>query len=664
MKIVELTPFRQIFAYSFFLRRSVILLCVFIVPVFYASAQSASQQKKNLQVPGADTVLVNNYLQAANRLADSNPDSCKIFLAHAIQLADSIHYRKGIVQYYHGMVYLLTGENKFEDALANAKKEVKLAGELHQPLLLAKSFNSLANSYEYLGIMDSAAKYFLKALQIADNLQDKTMQRKLNNNLSSVLYYTGDYKKGFKYAMKGYEQARSLNDTIAIISSLLNIGGFEAALKNYDSSLRHFNEVIELAEQTKNEVKMMDALNNLGELLSELGRNEEALNNYRRMLTLSRQYMRPDYTMYAEGNMGNTLSKLARYKEAEPHLLKAIHIAENIHAANELQQWLGFMADLLHKKGDDESAFNYLTQYQDLKDSLMNVQTKQNVHQLEVQYQTIKKDKELSDQRLAINRQRTAIQRKNNWLLLFIVGFIALVAILLISFRNYRNKKRLHQQTMLSLQKEQEVIRLKAMMEGQEKERKRISGEMHDDIGSGLTTILFLSNHLKDNSISVNETAAGKIAEYANSLIGKMNEIIWSMNTDYNTLDDLVAYIRHQSSELLENANIHYRFNIPDNIPVMKLSGEQRRNIFLVVKEALHNIIKHAHADLATIDIRIDKELAIFIRDDGKGIDKEKNHRFGNGLTNMRMRMQSIGGSFQIMEDNGTLVHLTVPLPG
>jgi len=67
---------------------------------------------------------------------------------------------------------------------------------------------------------------------------------------------------------------------------------------------------------------------------------------------------------------------------------------------------------------------------------------------------------------------------------------------------------------------------------------------------------------------------------------------------------------------------------------------------------------------LATIDIRIDKELAIFIRDDGKGIDKEKNHRFGNGLTNMRMRMQSIGGSFQIMEDNGTLVHLTVPLPG
>jgi signal transduction histidine kinase len=202
------------------------------------------------------------------------------------------------------------------------------------------------------------------------------------------------------------------------------------------------------------------------------------------------------------------------------------------------------------------------------------------------------------------------------------------------------------------------------MMEGQEQERQRISGEMHDDIGSGLTTILFLSNHLKENSISANETTAGKIAQYANSLIGKMNEIIWSMNTDYNTLDDLVAYIRHQSGELLENANVSYRFNIPENIPVVKLSGEQRRNIFLVVKEALHNIIKHANAGLATIDISIDKELAIFIRDDGKGIDKEKNHRFGNGLTSMRMRMESIGGTFQIMEDNGTLIHLTVPLAG
>lgn len=196
-------------------------------------------------------------------------------------------------------------------------------------------------------------------------------------------------------------------------------------------------------------------------------------------------------------------------------------------------------------------------------------------------------------------------------------------------------------------------------MEAREEERSRIGKEMHDDIGSGLTTILFLSNHLKNDL-----QTSGKIANNANTLIGKMNEIIWSMNMDYDTLEDLVTYLRQHTGEMLESADIHYHFHIPASIPEVTLSGEQRRNIYLVVKESLHNIIKHAQAQEVNISFHFDQYIHILIRDNGKGFNEEEIRRFGNGLKNMNQRMESIGGSFDIKNNHGVTITLKAPIKG
>ena len=646
------------------IRRSRLLFYLFFIPCFYSAAQGIQTGDQLIGESGSDTILLNRYLQSAALLADRDPDSARRLLAHVYRLAMADQDKPALAEYYHVMVTLLINKNQFQAALDYAKKEQNLTLEINDSRVRIKSLNSLANVYEYLGIMDSAGRYFLDALSLADNLKDKTWQRRLNNNLSSILYYTGDYQKGMQYAVTGYRLAGEIHDTSAIITSLLNISGFEAALKEYDSSLNHIHAVMELARRTNNKLKMLDALNNLGELLSDLGRNREALEKYEQMMQLSRETERPDYRMYAEGNMGNTLAKLSRYKEGEPHLAAAIQIAENIHASNELQQWLSFMADLQHRQGNNKAAFIYLKRYQNLKDSLMNIQTKKNTRQLEMQYQSAKKDKELADQGLSIVRQHAAIQRKNSLLFIFISGILSLILILFVSRRNYRNKRRLHGQAVLAMQKEQEVIRLKAMMEGQAQERRRISGEMHDDIGSGLTSILFLSGRLKNSSVTEDQRTVEKITRNANALIGKMNEIIWSMNTDYDSLEDLLTYTRNHAGEFLEQAGLRYQFDFPDTIPDKKLSGEQRRNIYLVIKEGLHNVVKHAQASQVRIEVVLNEKLTVTIRDNGKGISNEKPASFGNGLKNMRQRMESIGGRFEISNDRGTLIRLFVPLLG
>jgi signal transduction histidine kinase len=299
-----------------------------------------------------------------------------------------------------------------------------------------------------------------------------------------------------------------------------------------------------------------------------------------------------------------------------------------------------------------------------MNDSIMNLQIQTSMSRMNIQYKAAKKDQQILAQKYQLTLARAAVRNRNSWLLLFLVVVIALVVILVISWRNHQHKKKLHAQRVVSLEREQEVVRLKALMDGKDEERRRISAEMHDDIGSGLTSILFLSNSLKNTATRSQAEACEKIRCNAGSLVGKMNEIIWSMNPEYDTLEDLVAYLRHQASEMLDNGEVGYSFDIPQAIPRMNLSAEQRRNIYLTVKEALHNVLRHAGASAVHITFRFDRGISIFISDNGRGIRADTRRPFGNGLRNMGRRMEAIGGKFELTTDSGVTVTLSVPLAG
>ena len=146
----------------------------------------------------------------------------------------------------------------------------------------------------------------------------------------------------------------------------------------------------------------------------------------------------------------------------------------------------------------------------------------------------------------------------------------------------------------------------------------------------------------------------------ANELINNMNSIIWSMSSKNDDMENLVAYIRSYCVEYLENTGICPSFNIPDNIEPLPVSGTVRKNIFLVVKEALQNIVKHAKATEVQFTLRIEPtEISLFIQDNGIGIDFDNLRPSSNGLTNMRKRMQNANIDFSIENSNGgTLLSL------
>lgn len=231
----------------------------------------------------------------------------------------------------------------------------------------------------------------------------------------------------------------------------------------------------------------------------------------------------------------------------------------------------------------------------------------------------------------------------------------------------YKNRRdiieRVKERERLKLDNERkEFEKQVAVMAAQQEERDRISADMHDELGSGMTAIRLMSEIMKSKMKEKSFPELEKISNSANDLLGKMNTIIWTMKSSNDTLESLVAYIRAHATEYFDSTPIACTVQVPPVIPQVDVSGEKRRSVFLSVKEALNNIMKHSQASNVRIEIITrDNRLLIRVSDNGVGIDPEKLRRFGNGLSNMRRRMESIDGLFKI-ENNGCCV-LTFEAP-
>lgn len=196
-----------------------------------------------------------------------------------------------------------------------------------------------------------------------------------------------------------------------------------------------------------------------------------------------------------------------------------------------------------------------------------------------------------------------------------------------------------------------------------EKERTRIATDMHDDFGASLSRIKFISEKikLKEGLDSDLDNDLSKISSYSDEMAGKMNEIVWALNERFDSVEDLVSFCRSYAAEYLDHHKIELDFS-SHGITGVRLRGEARRNIYLVLKEALHNTIKHAGATRVKISFEQSEFLQIDYQDNGKGFDWSSVRPFANGLSNMEKRMQDVNGSFDLIVSDGVRIRLNVPI--
>jgi signal transduction histidine kinase/streptogramin lyase len=198
------------------------------------------------------------------------------------------------------------------------------------------------------------------------------------------------------------------------------------------------------------------------------------------------------------------------------------------------------------------------------------------------------------------------------------------------------------------------------------KERARIAKDIHDDLGANLTQISLLSE-LTRQDMAEPDKAGGhlqKISLTSRQVIKSLDEIVWAVNPRNDTLAHLIDYSGQFAIDYLGVAGIRCRLDFPEQPPPREVSTDVRHNLFLAVKEALHNIVKHAHATEVWLRISASEHgLQIVIEDNGCGFDRAPDDAWADGLRNMRQRLAELGGQCRIESQAGTGTKVTFAAP-
>ncbi|HEY9508970.1 MAG TPA: sensor histidine kinase [Verrucomicrobiae bacterium] len=198
-------------------------------------------------------------------------------------------------------------------------------------------------------------------------------------------------------------------------------------------------------------------------------------------------------------------------------------------------------------------------------------------------------------------------------------------------------------------------------------ERTRIARDIHDEVGISLTKISKLTElmNLSGETGSRNEVSIQTIAQTARHTIRAMDEIVWAINPRNDTLEEMADYLAYFTEDFLRSAGINCRLEVPSRLPDIPLTAEVRHNVFMVLKEALNNAVKHGAPRQIRLSLELKQDgLLIEVADDGCGFDLDGNIAMGNGLENMQKRLKAIGGELKLDSEpgRGTTVRLQVPL--
>lgn len=635
-------------------------ICFLLLGLVYWQTFSLAQQSpkdsllKLIHQQKEDTAKIKTYYDYGLLMTQTNVDSSIYYYKKALNLSKKKGHIQGQINYAGKYGAILNEQGKLQESIALSKEAKNLASKHGLKYEEGKTCNNIANVFNYMGEFDSSMVYFLKAVDIFRKIKREEHLNIIYQNMGSVYLNMGNYEKSIEYCQKSIALSRKKNDETTIANTLTNLGGTYASLGDFEKAKKSFDECLRICKKYPNVYAENLAYVGLGNVYTHQKKYDEAIEVLKKA--------KKDAETYGFiSNLANSLNALAQvyyeqknYREANIYAEQAIKINEQYQVYHNLRQQYKLISEIHRKLGKHASAFTYLEKYVRLNDSLSGIEEKKNVARLEKEYKTAEKDRQIAEKNLKIALNDKAIRQKNAWL---IGGSIVVVFLLISLFFAYylmTQRKKLHQQKLLAVEQEQEVVRLKATLDGQQKERQRIAREMHDEIGSGLSVI-----HLLSNNLGYNNEKTQKVAETSGELINQMNEIIWSMNVEQDQLEDFVSYIRYQSGQLLSSVNLDFEFAIPEEIPEHSISGIKRRNMYLVVKEALHNCIKHSQANLVHIGMNFNNGIAITIRDNGKGLP-ENGNPFGNGMKNMQHRMNEIGGTWHLKSHHPFTIEISL----
>ncbi|MCC5932069.1 MAG: tetratricopeptide repeat protein [Cyclobacteriaceae bacterium] len=574
-------------------------------------------------------------------------DSAQICFDKAKEITDRNPENISIRYAYHtglGIHYMRTGNN--HDALYHHSLAAETEPDQVGPENIAGSYLNMANVYGQMGQNEKRQESVYKALKIFEQRQNKYGLAFCYNALGNIFYEQKIYEKAQQYYQNSYDIREKLGDKRGMATVLNNLANVHMDTDRLSEALAFQTRSMQINDSLNLKEEVAKNLINQGKIYQKKGALKEALDKFQEAYALLQKINIHSLDAFVLAEMGRVQSQLDEKDNAYKSLNLSIEEARKRSDPTSELNAHAFLKDLLLKEGKYKEAFEIQSREFALKDSLEGVNLKMKLQELETQYQVEIKENEIALLKAEKELDKAALFQEKANQRLYLSVFFALFIIAAILINRYRVLNETKRQL------EVEIL------------RNNIARDLHDDLGSTLSSIHIISKMamLKENGKAGQDFS--KISHHAAGMMDKLGDIVWSIHPNNDHLDQLIIKMREFAVEILEPKGITIDFQCDADVEKLKIHLEKRKNIFLIFKESINNIAKYSECQHVMIALHCKEgQLNMIIKDDGVGFDVTKNGK-GNGLRNMRERARHIGGEVLIesLQQSGSSVQLTTPI--
>ena len=638
------------------------------ISIFLLAGSAEAQQHlvdsitKELQQPMADT----NRAVSMMRLAIDYElvDTAKAYQAYrnAIKFArqKNLYYNLGRIYQNQSVLFSTNGND--EQARVSLDTAIIFYQKSDNPKAKkfeAGSYSDIANKLKIQNDFQQAVLYYLKGIAILEKSGLDAELVIVYCNVSTLFGDLKEYSKQNEYAQKAVASAKKsgigqkLFTAYMILANSYIMQEDNVSGKKYiDSSGMYFDEL--------SNINSVDAIFSYylvsAQVFNKLNQLDSSFYYFRKSFEVSKKYNYVYGKAESQLQMGAIAIQQKKYTEAEKYLLTGIADATAINYFGMLDEGYKYLSDVYAATGRYKQAYESFQKYKELNDSVINMDSKKYATELEKKYATEKKDKQIILQQSQLEKRKIL-----NYVL--IGSAAALLALSLLAYRNYNQKKKFQQQRINELETLQQLTATEAVLKGEEQERTRLAKDLHDGLGGMLSGIKYSFNTMRGNLVMTpdNAQAFERSMDMLDSSIKEMRRVAHNMMPEAlvkfgldTALKDFCADINNSGSLQLSYQSIGLENVMIDQTVAI--------TIYRIVQELVNNTIKHAAAKTAVVQVsKTNNQLTVTVEDDGKGFDTTTLQQSkGIGWSNIQNRVEFLKGNLDVQsgKEKGTSVHI------
>jgi len=620
---------------------------------------------KLLAVAKEDSSKVLLYINLGALYESNEPESARLYYNKAGMLSKKINYLPGWYQYLsnYGNIFLTHGN--YDSSFYFFEQALAVARQLKDSLNIGISLFNIGISYRERSDFEKAIDYCLQGRTIIDKKGEKRITMQMNDALQVLYYNRAEYDKSLSFGEQAVAQARELKSNAFLAQCLSNVSMSYVAKKNYTKAVEVLEESLKLNTASGDLRVEAAAVQNIAGIFLKQRNYGAVIKNAEKSLALSRQVNDPEGASISLRGLAVAYLQQGQLGKAKEYAMQALAINKKNNYTRELSSIGLVLSSIAYAAGDAKAGIDYNDESMETLETMIKEVISGQSAELEKKYETEKKETRIKQLEAEKNIQALQLRQKNIFNYSLAAAAMGLLLVGLLAYRNYGHKQKLQQQRIAELETEKKLTATEAVLKGEERERTRLAKDLHDGLGGMLSGIKFSMNTMKVNLIMTpeNQQAFERSMDMLDSSIREMRRVAHNMMPENLVKFGLDTALKDFCNDINQSGALKVNYQ---SIGMEQASIDQTTAVTLyrIVQELVNNIIKHAQARSAIVQLtKTNGQLAVTVEDDGKGFDTGiLKMSKGIGWSNIQNRVDFLKGKLDVQSDGtkGTSVNIEI----